>query len=223
MVLGVLLLALPLRAEIYRCEDAGGGVRFTSDPAECEHPVEHTPRGAAEALEPAAPSRDASAPPGDRHAGEAPEPDLGALFAPVDPAAWEVIDAPPEPENDAELRAAGLRVSRARHYTRALGPVSEVCTVEIWAFARPAQAAAADAGFERKGWQHYVAGSLLVLAHGVRLERKVGSREGLVPGCVHLAEATRDRAARAAGERGAAAPPAGRAGPPDRPGERGPG
>lgn len=193
-----LLLALPLRAEIYRCEDAEGGLRFTSDPAGCERAVEHTPRGSVQRLGPG--DAPAAADGGEPERSRAPlgSGDLAALFAPVRAAAWEVVgEAPESAAADPELRAQGLRGSQARHYTRARGPVSEVCTVELWLFESAAQAAAAGAAFEREDWYRGVEGELLVLAHGVRLERQVGSRAGLVPGCTALAEATRERARRA--------------------------
>jgi hypothetical protein len=104
-----------------------------------------------------------------------------------------VLSERPEAPDDDE-RALGLTASVARHYTHAHGPISEVCTVELWAFARPDQAEGARAEVARPTWWGRTAGSLLVLAHGVRLEREVGSREGLVEGCASLAEAAHARA-----------------------------
>lgn len=195
LALGV-LLAAPLRAEIYRCEDADGALRFTGDPAACERAVEHAPRGAlqrpgADGEPPAAERSPAGA---GHRLGSA---DLEALFAPVPDGDWEVLHEAPSAASAAERSERGLRGSQARHYTRARGPVSEVCTLELWLFDSAARAAAAAAGFEREGWIRHAEGALLVLAHGVRLERHVGSRRGLVPGCAALAERTRERARRA--------------------------
>jgi len=124
------------------------------------------------------------------------EPDLAAVFPPLRTATagWEVIDELPETPADPELRALGLRESAARHYTRARGPVTEVCTIELWAFAQPDQAQAAGEALAQPTWWARSAGSLLVLAHGVRLERQVGSRTRLVAGCKTIAEATHARA-----------------------------
>jgi len=198
------LVALPLRAEIYRCEGADGVLHFTGDPSACEGAVEHAPRGTlqrpgggdppADAADPVA-AADPEAPGPGRRLGSA---DLAALFAPVAPSDWEVVhEAPESAAGWPDLRERGLRGSQARHYTRARGPVSEVCTVEIWVFENAAQAAAAGATLERDDWLHLAEGALLVLAHGVRLERHVGSRQGLVPGCEELAARTRERARRA--------------------------
>lgn len=192
------VVALSARAEIYRCEDADGTLRFTGDPTACERAVEHVPRGSLQRPGASGPGTDpekGQARDAGRRLGSA---DLDALFAPVAPSAWEVLrEAPESAAGWPDLRERGLRGSQARHYTRARGPVSEVCTVEIWLFESAAQAAAAGASLEREDWYRRAEGALLVLAHGVRLERHVGSREGLVPGCADLAERTRERAERA--------------------------
>jgi hypothetical protein len=122
--------------------------------------------------------------------------ELAALFVPARAVArgWDVIGEAPEVPSDPELRALGLRESVARHYTRARGPVSEVCTIELWAFALPDQAIAAGAVLAQPAWWVRAAGSLLVLAHGVRLEREVGSRPELAAACEAIAEATHARA-----------------------------
>ena len=119
------------------------------------------------------------------------EPD--ALFPPAPSRAWQVITEQPEKPDDDE-RALGLRSSTARHYTRARGAVSEVCTVELWSFAAAAQAESARAAVAQPTWWGRVAGSQLVLAHGVRLERGRGSRQELSPECITLGEAAHARA-----------------------------
>ncbi|HKA13383.1 MAG TPA: hypothetical protein VKH41_00070 [Myxococcota bacterium] len=102
------------------------------------------------------------------------------------------MDRPEEP--DAEERALGLLGSATRHYTRARGAVSEVCTVELWSFAKPEQAERARAAVAQPTWWGRAAGAQLVLAHGVRLERKRGSRAELSADCSALAEAAHARA-----------------------------
>ncbi len=187
MILGSLALAAAAPAETWRCEEPDGSLRFTDDPGGCEAPVAHTPRRDLVTADPPESHADDPAP---RASGAAP--DLRALFAPA--GAWEVVEEPVAPPDDPALHDQGLRASLARHYTRARGPGSEVCTVELWAFAAPAHAAAVRGALAPPGWWVRDAGALLVLAHGVRLERGVGSRSGLVPGCTALAEATRARA-----------------------------
>lgn len=193
-----LLAASAARAEIYRCEEADGGIRFTGDPSQCRSPVVHTPDGSGLTLDPGAATGDPEETvPSD--ADEAPAPPLsGSALQALLPSAggsWEAIDEPPESARDPQLVAHGLRASVARHYTRARGPVTEVCTVEVWSFERASQARAVQSALGEPLWWKRSAGALLVLAHGVRLERQVGSRHGLVPGCESLAESARARAA----------------------------
>ena len=114
------------------------------------------------------------------------------FFPPRPGPAWEVMVEPPELP-DPEERALGLLGSAARHYSRARGAVSEVCTVELWSFAKPDQAERARAELARPGWWGRVAGAQLVLAHGVRLERSRGSRTELSPECARLGEAAHER------------------------------
>jgi hypothetical protein len=112
---------------------------------------------------------------------------LEALFPPAPSRAWEVVTERVETP-DAEERALGLLASLARHYTRARGGVSEACTIEVWSFARADQAEAARAAVARPDWWGRTAGPLLVLAHGVRLDRLRGSRAELGSACTALAE-----------------------------------
>jgi hypothetical protein len=174
-VLALVLCAAAARADLYRCEDASGAVRLTRDPRGCANPVVQTPS--------------ASGPP----APAAPAPGGEGIFPPRPSAAWEVLIELPELP-DAEERALGLLGSTARHYTRARGPVSEVCTLEVWSFGKPDQAERARAELARPGWWGRAAGAQLVLAHGVRLERERGSRIELSAPCERLAEAAYTRA-----------------------------
>ena len=119
--------------------------------------------------------------------------DAEEFFPPSPDPTWQVMIDPPDVP-DAEERALGLLGSAARHYTQVRGAVSEVCTIELWSFAKPAQAEAVRAELERPDWWGRVAGTHLVLAHGVRLERQRGSRSELSPACVQLGEAARAKA-----------------------------
>jgi len=114
------------------------------------------------------------------------------MFPPPEPGWQMIIEAPELP--DADERALGLLGSAARHYTRARGAVSEVCTIELWSFAKPAQAERVRAELERPDWWGRTAGTHLVLAHGVRLERERGSRSELSSPCTRLGEAAHARA-----------------------------
>ena len=179
----VLLCAVPGSAEIYRCRDGAGSVRFTSDPRACP---------GAEAVKPD-PDRVVTVPTPAAPAPRTEEPapiDASRLahLLPPTPRGWEPTYEAVAVERDPTLRAQGLRASVARHYGRWYGAVTEVCTVELWSFASAAQARASLAALDLpRGWKR-VSGTLLVMARGVRLERGVGTRHGLVPGCQRLAE-----------------------------------
>lgn len=119
---------------------------------------------------------------------------------------WETLgEAPTDPQGDAELRDAGVRTVQTLHYTRERPGGSEVCSVEIWSFASPAQARSARAGMARDGmpgdaragWRLEVRGNLLVMLRGVALQRDQKLRPGLLPACHRLAELTLERAERA--------------------------
>jgi uncharacterized protein DUF4124 len=173
-------IAVAAQAEMYRCVEPGGAVRFTSDPRACGRAAVHEPapdRWLGDA--PAAPA----APAGERATGIFPPP----------PSRWQVLVDPPESPDDEE-RALGLLGSAARHYTHAHGAVSQVCTLELWSFAQPIQAARARDEIAQPGWWGRTAGAQLVLAHGVRLERNRGSRPELSADCRALAEAAHARA-----------------------------
>src|SRR5262245_28228765 len=175
---------LPAHAEIFRCHDPGGAVRFTSDPRACARPEAHEP----------ASGRWLAAPPAAAPSAPMPaSPKPADLFPPAPSGAWEILRDPPELP-DADERALGLIASTARHYTRARGAVSEVCTVELWSFARREQAERARAEVAQPNWWGRTAGPELVLAHGVRLERGKGSRADLSSECSALAEAAHTRA-----------------------------
>jgi hypothetical protein len=172
-------VAIAARAEMYRCEDPGGTVRFTSDPRGCAQPIAHEPPKGRWVDAPAAPAPKSPAP--------------SEVFPPAPSRAWETLIEAPELPDDEE-RALGLIATVARHYTRARGPVSEVCTVELWSFASPEQAERARAELAQPSWWGRTAGTELVLAHGVRLVRERGSRNELSADCTALAEAAHARA-----------------------------
>ena len=117
--------------------------------------------------------------------------ELEALFVPAHSlgADWEILaEAPEDPQADPEMRAAGVRATLVRHYTRGLRGDAEVCSVEIWAFGSPEAARRARAGMQRAGWRFGVHGDLLVMLHGVSLRRGERLRPGLLPACLRLAD-----------------------------------
>jgi hypothetical protein len=118
---------------------------------------------------------------------------LDAVFPPAPGGAWQVMSERAQPP-DSEERALGLRTSVARHYTRARPGGSEACTVEIWWFERETQAEAARAAIAQPHWWGRSAGPLLVLAHGVRLDRARGSHSEQSAECTALAESAHARA-----------------------------
>ena len=186
------LLTSAAHAEIYRCVDLDGQVRFRNDPAGCT---------TWELLQDGSPDRTAAASqpdPNDREAREGASSgrsiDLEELFIPAAAVrgSWEIVREVPEPPSP-ELRRQGLRESLARHYTRIRGPVSDVCTVELWRFEHGSQAQGVAGYLAQPGWQILRADTILILLHGVSLELRVGSTAGLVEGCVELGERTRTR------------------------------
>jgi hypothetical protein len=115
--------------------------------------------------------------------------DLSALF--VAPRAlgpgWESLsEAAADPRTDAGLLDAGVLASHSLHYTHAVRGGSEVCSAEIWRFASPAQARAAESDVRREGWRVAVHGNLIVMLHGVSLRLGERLRPGLVPACHRL-------------------------------------
>jgi hypothetical protein len=60
--------------------------------------------------------------------------------------------------------------------------------VELWSFERAPQAEAAWRAIAQPDWWGRAAGPLLVLAHGVQLDRARGSRRELSAACEALAE-----------------------------------
>lgn len=107
---------------------------------------------------------------------------------------WETLrEAPTDPQRDPELRDAGVRAVHALHYTRERPGGSEVCSVEIWGFASPAQARSARAAMSREKWRLDVRGNLLVMLRGVALQRGQQLRPGMLPACHRLADLTLER------------------------------
>jgi hypothetical protein len=194
VLLLLLLAAPPAPAEVFRCGDPDGSLRFTDDPAGCPDAVPHVPRRALQASGSPAAQEPAGA---DAGSGGF-RADLGEIFVPdrAVMGTWEVVrEAPSDPARDPELWDAGVRDVMARHYTRSQGPVSQVCSVEIWRFESGALAAVAGQQAAIPNWRFLRRGNLLISLRAVTLERERGSRAGLFPACHRLAERTGERAA----------------------------
>jgi hypothetical protein len=119
------------------------------------------------------------------------------LFVPAEALGpdWEIVsEAPVDPQDDPDMRGAGVRSATTLHYTRAVRGGAQVCSLEIWSFASGAEARRTRAGIDHAGWRIAVQGNLLVMLHGVTLERGQGFRPGLLPACHRLAELTEARA-----------------------------
>lgn len=123
--------------------------------------------------------------------------DLEALFVPARSLGdgWETLgESPVDPQEDPDLREAGVRAARSLHYTHAIPGGAEVCSVEIWSFGSAEEARRARAGMERERWRFSLQGNLLVMLRGVTLQRDRGLRPGLLPACHRLADLTEARA-----------------------------
>lgn len=198
LLAGLALLAAPAAAaEIYRCVEADGSVRFSDDPSRCPGASPHALQG--EIQRPAAPPSAVAPDAGVAEGSQAPwrgtRAGLLALFEPAG-AGWEIVEeAPSDPAHDPDLRDGGVRALVARHYTRDRGGRSEVCSVEIWAFEDAVRLATARPHLERPGWLYHQEGSLLVMLRGVRFQRAQGFQKGLFPDCERLGERIRARVA----------------------------
>jgi hypothetical protein len=123
--------------------------------------------------------------------------DLTALFVSPRELGFEwdgVRETPSNPADDPDLRAAGVRATHSLHYTRAHQGGSQVCSLEIWAFASAAAARSARAGIEQPAWRLVLRGNLLMMSRGVTFSRSDGFRPGLLPECHRLADLTEARA-----------------------------
>ncbi len=123
--------------------------------------------------------------------------DLRAVFVPVRQleGTWEVLhEAPTDPDRDPGMKAQGVRAVRTQHYTRYAGPISQVCSVEIWAFVTPARAASVERGLRRADWRFILHENLVIMLRARTLERRVGTTKTLFEDCARIGELTRARA-----------------------------
>ena len=178
-------------AEVYRCEEGPGAPRYTSDASSCADPkrqpveveIQRVARPAKAEVLPAIASV---------------EPDLASVFVPAPeiPGGWEMVaERPGDPGADEEMVRLGVRATEIRHYTRYLGPLSQVCSVELWSFGSEGQAKRAQRITTHPGWRLIQGGAVLVMLHGVQIERGRGTDQGLFPECHDIGERTHARIA----------------------------
>jgi hypothetical protein len=181
-LLAVLLLSalwgLPAAAEIYRCEDAAGGIHFVDDPSLCTGAKRYVPT---REIVRAAPDRERPARPHPTVSLE----DLLPGASEIGPE-WDITREVGNTRMDPDQQRMGMVEIQARHYGRSVAGVTEVCSIELWRFANASQAAAAEAGSVYPGWSFEAKGPLLITLRGTRWQRSQPFRKGLFPDCRKL-------------------------------------
>lgn len=193
----LVLVALTARADIYRCTDSEGQLRFTDNAGDCETAQPVILDGSREQ-----PCDDPQpcAPPASRTPNRVPveqDVDLSTNFLPAIELGpdWGLVEQAPEPI-DPELRRYGLIDTSTRHYARSSEGSAEVCSVELWRFRRADEARGVARSLTLPHWQILRADSLLVLTHGVRLAPGAASDSRLHRVCAELGRLTHRRIAR---------------------------
>ena len=190
LALIALLAAGSASAEVFRCEDPDGRLRFVDVSHACGGAV-HPLKGRLERVGPVAPPAAA--------ASSAPaHPPLVALLLSEAEAGdgWEVVrEVPGRPADDPDLVRWGVRAQQARHYTRDLAGTAEVCSIELWSFASLEQATAARAGFSYPEWQIGREGEILMMVRGLRSPRRGAPERGVFAACEALGQRVRARCA----------------------------
>jgi hypothetical protein len=199
LLCAALWLAVPAHADLYRCIDDSGQSHFTDRPDSCSASVrvrlerELIVDGAGESPPPG----EGTQPPPPAKIGIANPVTLSERFIPSSRLVgqWSVLPESPEPI-DSELRSQGLRGTATRHYTRFRGAISDACTVELWEFSRAEAARRVTASLDMPHWKILRSNKILILVHGVRLERGVGSKNDLIFDCEALGQRTYERVSR---------------------------
>jgi hypothetical protein len=193
-------LTVAARADIFRCEEADGSVRFADDARGCPgaERLERRPRDE-EGRVLAPPTASAQEKGGERTEGR-PATDL-RLEEILLPAAglagrWEVVDeAPGEPAQDPDLLRWGVRAQRTRHYTRSGDAGVQVCSIEVWSFENSSRARLAHENFRYPDWHFERQEHLLIMLHAVTFPRGGSPRREVFGDCLRLGAQTRARAA----------------------------
>lgn len=109
---------------------------------------------------------------------------------------WELLDeAPVDTAADADFVEWGVRSVRARHYTRTRAGTTEVCSLEVWGFARDELARRAHAEIRYPDWEFALVGSSLVMARGLRARPGQPPHRGVFDDCRDLWKQACERAA----------------------------
>ena len=189
----------PAAAEIYRCLDPGGRVRFVGDPAACPGARRHEPKREIQRLPTPEPAPPASR--GEPAALKASFASLEELFVPAREAGagglWEAVkEAPEDPSLDPDLWRWGVREKRVRHYTqRSSSGRVRVCSVELWRFENVGSASIARANLSYPNWRFERGGAVLVMLPAVSRERGERARHGVFSECAALGRRIAGRAA----------------------------
>lgn len=116
------------------------------------------------------------------------------------PPGWEIVtERGEDAREDPDLVRAGVRERLGRHYTRARGARSEVCSVELWSFANAERAGRAERMLPQDAARVQQIGPLLISLRAATLVRRRGLTPGLFPDCVALGDRIQARARRALG------------------------
>jgi hypothetical protein len=196
----LLALAVAAPADVYRCEEPDGSVRFADDPRQCPgaRPLRRGPRereGGALAPRAGSTQREAGVRPEERPAPDLP---LEEILLPATGVAarWEVVDeAPTSAAEDPDLVRWGVRAQRTRHYTRSDDAGVQVCSIEIWGFEDAKRARLAHENFRYPEWHFERQEHLLIMLRAVTFPREGSFRTGLFADCRRLGALTSARAA----------------------------
>ena len=196
----LLTSAIAAPADIYRCEEPDGSVRYADDPGHCPgaRPLRLGPReheGGAAAPSAGFGQGEAGVRPQE---SPAPELRLEEILLPAAGVAgrWEVVDeTPTDPAADIDLLRWGVRMQRTRHYTRSDDVGIRVCSIEIWSFENARRARLAHENFHYPGWHFERQENLLIMLRAVTFPREGPSRTGIFADCQRLGALTSARAA----------------------------
>lgn len=180
LLLATALVAVPASADLYRCAEEDGSVRYADRPEGCRDARPVAPRRRIQRMsDPALPS------------GSPPAQALDAILLSSGEVAgeWEVVEERSgDPRQDPDLVAWGVRDVRARHYTRGDLDGNQVCSVELWRFATEEQARRAHRELARDGWRFDRRGTIVSMLRGRTWSRAEGSRWHVFPACRSLGD-----------------------------------
>lgn len=192
----VTLGAAMAEAEIFECVERDGRIRFVNDAHACNQARLHPLEARIERLPASIPSSSGTPPgPAGLHLEQ-------LLLASSDVSAeWSVVrETPIDPITDTDLLSWGVRAQRSRHYTRPMSGASQICSIELWAFADIPHALIAHENFAYPNWQIEREGAVLVMVRALTQRDGGPENRTLFSACVKLGEQVRVRAAQNAGD-----------------------